>query len=145
MLHTAVRSVREGGRVILMYFNQLDRLEYSSKGRNDFVSQADIEAERAVLDVLTHAYPEHGVLAEESGPQEGSEYTWIIDPLDGTTNFLHGFPMFAVSVAAMRNGILEHGVVYDPRPNIQRMLWDPELSAGAPLDSELWPVVWQAA
>ena len=114
MLHTAVRSVREGGRVILMYFNQLDRLEYSSKGRNDFVSRADIEAERAVLDVLTHAYPEHGVLAEESGPQEGSEYTWVIDPLDGTTNFLHGFPMFAVSVAAMRNGILEHGVVYDP-------------------------------
>ena len=114
MLHTAVRSVREGGRVILMYFNQLDRLEYSSKGRNDFVSQADIEAERAVLDVLTHAYPEHGVLAEESGLQEGSEYTWVIDPLDGTTNFLHGFPMFAVSVAAMRNGVLEHGVVYDP-------------------------------
>ena len=114
MLHTAVRSVREGGRVILMYFSQLDRLEYSSKGRNDFVSQTDIEAERAVLDVLTHAYPEHGVLAEESGLQEGSEYTWVIDPLDGTTNFLHGFPMFAVSVAAMRNGIIEHGVVYDP-------------------------------
>ena len=114
MLHTAVRSVREGGRVILMYLTQLDRREYSSIGRNDFVSQADIEAERAVLDVLTHAYPEHGVLAEESGPQEGSEYTWVIDPLDGTTNFLHGFPMFAVSVAAMRNGILEHGVVYDP-------------------------------
>ena len=74
-----------------MYFSQLDRLEYSSKGRNDFVSQADIEAERAVLDVLTHAYPEHGVLAEESGLQEGSEYTWVIDPLDGTTNFLQGF------------------------------------------------------
>ena len=79
MLHTAVRSVREGGRVILMYFNQLDRLEYSSKGRNDFVSQADIEAERAVLDVLTHAYPEHGVLAEESGPQAVS-YTHLTLP-----------------------------------------------------------------
>ena len=114
MLHTAVRSVREGGRVILMYFNQLDRLEYSSKGRNDYVSQADIEAERAVLDVLTRAYPDHGIIAEESGEREGSEYTWIIDPLDGTTNFLHGFPMFAVSVAVKRAGVLEHGVVYDP-------------------------------
>ena len=114
MLHTAVRSVREGGRVILMYFNQLDRLEYSSKGRNDYVSQADIEAERAVLDVLTRAYPDHGIIAEESGKREGSEYTWIIDPLDGTTNFLHGFPMFAVSVAVKRAGVLEHGVVYDP-------------------------------
>ena len=97
-----------------MYFNQLDRLEYSSKGRNDYVSQADIEAERAVLDVLTRAYPDHGIIAEESGEREGSEYTWIIDPLDGTTNFLHGFPMFAVSVAVKRAGVLEHGVVYDP-------------------------------
>ena len=114
MLHTAVRSVREAGRVILMYFNQLDRLEYSSKGRNDYVSQADVEAERAVLDVLTRAYPDHGIIAEESGEREGSEYTWVIDPLDGTTNFLHGFPMFAVSVAVKRAGVLEHGVVYDP-------------------------------
>ena len=114
MLHTAVRSVREGGRVILMYFDQLDRLEYSSKGRNDYVSQADVEAERAVLDVLTRAYPDHGIIAEESGEREGSEYTWVIDPLDGTTNFLHGFPMFAVSVAVNRGGVLEHGVVYDP-------------------------------
>ena len=114
MLHTAVRSVREGGRVILMYFDQLDRLEYSSKGRNDYVSQADVEAERAVLDVLTRAYPDHGIIAEESGEREGSEYTWVIDPLDGTTNFLHGFPMFAVSVAVKRGGVLEHGVVYDP-------------------------------
>ena len=97
-----------------MYFNQLDRLEYSSKGRNDYVSQADVEAERAVLDVLTRAYPDHGIIAEESGKREGSEYTWIIDPLDGTTNFLHGFPMFAVSVAVKRAGVLEHGVVYDP-------------------------------
>jgi myo-inositol-1(or 4)-monophosphatase len=97
-----------------MYFNQLDRLEYSSKGRNDYVSQADVEAERAVLDVLTRAYPDHGIIAEESGEREGSEYTWVIDPLDGTTNFLHGFPMFAVSVAVKRAGVLEHGVVYDP-------------------------------
>jgi myo-inositol-1(or 4)-monophosphatase len=97
-----------------MYFDQLDRLEYSSKGRNDYVSQADVEAERAVLDVLTRAYPDHGIIAEESGEREGSEYTWVIDPLDGTTNFLHGFPMFAVSAAVKRGGVLEHGVVYDP-------------------------------
>ena len=102
MLHTAVRSVREGGRVILMYFSQLDRLEYSSKGRNDFVSQADIEAERAVLDVLTHAYPEHGVLAEESGLQEGSEYTWVIDPLDGTHSFISGKPLFGTLICCIK-------------------------------------------
>ena len=73
MLYTAVRAVREAGRVILMYLDQLDRLEVSSKGRNDFVSQADIEAERAILEILTKAYPDHGILAEESGAQEGGD------------------------------------------------------------------------
>ena len=114
MLHTAVRSVREGARIILMYYRQLDRLEISSKGRNDFVSQADIEAERAIIEVLTRAYPDHGVLAEESGARVAGEYTWVIDPLDGTTNFLHGFPMFCISVAVMKGTAIEHGVVYDP-------------------------------
>ena len=114
MLHTAVRSVRESGRVILMYFNQLDRLEYSSKGRNDYVSQAVVRFGVDVHAVLTRSYPDRGIIAEENGVREGSEYTWIIDPLDGTTNFLHGFPMFAVSVAVKRAGVLEHGVVYDP-------------------------------
>ena len=114
MLHTAVRSVREAGRVILMYLDQLDRLDISSKGRNDFVSQADIEAERAILEVLTRAYPDHGILAEESGSKAGGEHTWVIDPLDGTTNFLHGFPVFGISVAVTRGDTIEHGVVYDP-------------------------------
>ncbi len=114
MLYTAVRSVREGARVILMYYNQLDRLDITSKGRNDFVSQADIEAERAILEVLTRAYPDHGILAEESGMKEGGEYTWVIDPLDGTTNFLHGFPVFCISVAVMKGDAVHHGVVYDP-------------------------------
>ena len=114
MLYTAVRAVREAGRVILMYLDQLDRLEVSSKGRNDFVSQADIEAERAILEILTKAYPDHGILAEESGAQEGGDYTWVIDPLDGTTNFLHGFPVFGISVGVTRKNVIEHGVVYDP-------------------------------
>ncbi len=114
MLHTAVRAVREAGRVILMYLDQLDRLEVSSKGRNDFVSQADIEAERAIVEILTKAYPDHGILAEESGTKDGGDYTWVIDPLDGTTNFLHGFPVFGISVGVTRKNIIEHGVVYDP-------------------------------
>ncbi|MGA0344207.1 MAG: inositol monophosphatase family protein [Arenicellales bacterium] len=114
MLHTAVRASREAARVILMYYSQLDRLDITSKGRNDFVSQADVEAERAILEVLTRAYPDHGVMAEESGTKAGGEYTWVVDPLDGTTNFLHGFPMFGISIAAMKGATVEHGVVYDP-------------------------------
>lgn len=114
MLLTAVESVREAGRIILMHFDRLDRVQVSSKGYNDYVSQADIEAERAIIQILMRRYPDHGLLAEETGSKTGNEFTWIIDPLDGTTNFLHGFPSFAISVAAIRNKTIEHGVIYDP-------------------------------
>ena len=117
MLNTAIRAARQSGRIILMHYGRLDRLEVTAKGRNDFVSQADTEAEEAALEVLTTAYPEHGVLAEESGRQEGGDYTWVVDPLDGTTNFLHGFPQFSVSIAVLRGQTIEHGVVYDPLRN----------------------------
>ena len=117
MLNTAIRAARQSGRIILMHYNRLDRLEVTSKGRNDYVSQADTEAEEAALEILTGAYPEHGVLAEESGIREGGDYTWVVDPLDGTTNFLHGFPQFSVSIAVLRGQTIEHGVVYDPLRN----------------------------
>ena len=107
MLNTAIRAARQSGRIILMHYNRLDRLEVTSKGRNDYVSQADTEAEEAALEILTSAYPEHGVLAEESGIREGGDYTWVVDPLDGTTNFLHGFPQFSVSIAVLRGQTIE--------------------------------------
>ncbi|MED5408402.1 MAG: inositol monophosphatase family protein [Pseudomonadota bacterium] len=117
MLNTAVRAARQSGRIILMHYDRLDRIEVTQKGRNDFVSQADTEAEEIALDILLTAYPEHGVVAEESGRREGGEYTWVIDPLDGTTNFIHGFPQFAVSIAVLKGSIIEHGVIYDPLRN----------------------------
>src|SRR5207248_9613784 len=90
---------------------------------NDFVTEVDKAAELAIIEVLRRAYPEHAILAEESGASaasgtgDGSEFTWIIDPLDGTTNFIHGFPQYAVSIGLRHKGVLTHGVVYDPVKN----------------------------
>ena len=114
MLNTAIAAARLAARIILMHINHLDRIEISSKGRNNFVTQVDNEAEAAILDVILKAYPDHGVLAEESGEQSGNDYTWIIDPLDGTTNFIHGYPHFAVAIALKHLDRVEHAVVYDP-------------------------------
>jgi myo-inositol-1(or 4)-monophosphatase len=114
MLNTAIVAARLASRIILMHLDHLDRLEIRSKGRNQLVTQVDNEAEAAILDVLLKAYPDHSVLAEESGAQSGNDYTWIIDPLDGTTNFIHGYPQFGVSIAVTHQGRIEHGLVFDP-------------------------------
>lgn len=114
MLTIAVRAAREAGRVITRNFNRVDRLTITDKGRNDFVSEVDRNSEAAIINVLREKYPHHAILAEESGSHAGNEYQWIIDPLDGTTNFLHGVPQFAVSIALKVKGRLEIGVVYDP-------------------------------
>ncbi len=118
MLNIAVRAARAAGNQILRYVDRLDTLTVSVKQRNDFVSEVDQLAEQAIIQVLRKSYPSHGILAEESGAQSGKDdFTWIIDPLDGTTNFLHGFPQFAVSIGLQRRGQLEQGVVYDPLRN----------------------------
>ena len=116
MLNIATRAARAAGDIIVRYVDRLDELNVASKERNDYVSEVDRRAEDAIIRILRKAYPDHGILAEESGTQAGSndEYQWIIDPLDGTTNFLHGFPQFAVSIALSHKGRLEQGVVYDP-------------------------------
>jgi myo-inositol-1(or 4)-monophosphatase len=114
MVNIAVRAAREAGRVITRNFNRVDRLTIADKGRNDFVTEVDRNAEAAIIEVLREKYPQHAILAEESGAQAGNEYEWVIDPLDGTTNFLHGVPQFAVSIALKVKGRLEIGVVYDP-------------------------------
>lgn len=114
MVTIAVRAAREAARVITRNFNRIDRLTVTDKGRNDFVTEVDRNAEAAIIEVLREKYPHHAILAEESGAQAGNEFEWIIDPLDGTTNFLHGLPQFAVSIALKVKGRLDIGVIYDP-------------------------------
>jgi len=114
-VNIAVRAARSAGRILLRYFERADTLTISRKGLNDYVSEVDRAAEQAIIAELRGKFPNHAILAEESGHHAGSEeFQWVIDPLDGTTNYLHGFPHFAVSIAQLYRGQLEHAVVYDP-------------------------------
>lgn len=117
MLNTAVKAARRAGTVINRATQDLDRLTVRVKQENDFVSEVDHAAEQAIIETLLEAYPKHAILAEESGASGESEYQWVIDPLDGTTNFLHGFPQFCVSIALLHRGQLSQAVVYDPVRN----------------------------
>jgi myo-inositol-1(or 4)-monophosphatase len=114
-VNIAVRAARAAGDIIVRSMDKIDRLTITSKRNNDFVTDVDRKAEAAIIDILRQSYPDYGILAEESGIQdEGAEFQWIIDPLDGTTNFLHGFPQFAVSIALKQNDRIITGVIYDP-------------------------------
>jgi myo-inositol-1(or 4)-monophosphatase len=120
MLNIAIKAARAAGAIINRGSQDLDLLKVTHKGPNDFVSEVDQAAEAAIIDTLLTAYPAHGILAEESGRTHGarhSEFVWIIDPLDGTTNFLHGFPIYAVSIALAHRGVVQQAVVYDPTRN----------------------------
>ncbi|MBK9160092.1 MAG: inositol monophosphatase [Nitrosomonadales bacterium] len=117
MLNTAVKAARRAGNLIYRSADKIDHLTITKKSHADFVSEVDRAAERIIIDTLLEAYPGHAILAEESGVQGESEYVWIIDPLDGTTNFLHGVPQYAVSIALQHNGVLTQSVVYDPTKN----------------------------
>ena len=119
MLNIAVRAARRAGSIInRAALDGGGGLQVRSKRANDFVTQVDGAAEQAVMEIVRKAYPEHGFIAEESGESApDAEYLWIIDPLDGTTNFIHGFPQYCVSVAVQRRGVLTHAVVYDPSRN----------------------------
>ena len=120
MLNIAVKAARAAGSVINRAALDLEVLKVGSKGPNDFVSEVDRNAEAVIIETLLAAYPGHGILAEESGREHGSrdsEFVWIIDPLDGTTNFLHGFPVYAVSIALAYRNQVQQAVVYDPTRN----------------------------
>lgn len=118
MLNTAVKAARRAGAIINRGSQDVDRLTVHSKRENDFVTEVDKAAEQAIIQILLEAYPTHAVLAEESGVTEGdTEYQWVIDPLDGTTNFLHGVPQYAVSIALLHRGQLSQAVIYDPVRN----------------------------
>jgi myo-inositol-1(or 4)-monophosphatase len=131
LLNVAIMAARRGGDTLVRSLNKLDKIKVEQKGRNDFVSEADRTAERAVIETILKHYPDHAILAEESGQQGESEYVWVIDPLDGTTNFLHGFPVFCVSIAVLHNGRPEHAAVYDP---LRQELFTASRGDGAQLD-----------
>ncbi len=117
MLSIAVKAARRAGGIINRASQNLDLLHISKKSHSDFVSEVDGAAEDAIIKTILDTYPDHSILAEESGAkgdQEKPEFLWIIDPLDGTTNFLHGFPKYSVSIALMHKGVLNQAVVYDP-------------------------------
>ena len=117
MLNIAVKAARRAGTIINRATQDLDLLTVQRKGNHDYVSEVDKMAEQAIVETLLEAYPDHAILAEEGGAQGKSEYVWIIDPLDGTTNFLHGLPQFAVSIALQHKGLLSQAVVFDPTRN----------------------------
>jgi len=131
MLNVAVMAARRGGDTLIRNLNKIEKMHVEQKGPNDFVSDADRAAERAVIETIKRHYPEHAILAEESGPQGDSDHVWVIDPLDGTTNYLHGFPVFSVSVGLMVKGRVEHGSVYDP---LRQELFTASRGQGAQLD-----------
>ena len=115
LLNIGMRAARRAGDLIVRSLSRLDSVKIDTKGRNDFVTDIDRKAEAEIIATIRRSHPDHAFLAEESGRGGGdSEFVWIIDPLDGTTNFLHGFPTFAVSIALQHRGRLQHAVVYDP-------------------------------
>ena len=120
MINVAVKAARAAGAIINRAALDVEALRISQKQVNDFVTEVDQASEAIIIETLMTAYPGHGILAEESGSQHGardSDYVWIIDPLDGTTNFIHGFPFYCVSIALAVKGKIEHAVVYDPTRN----------------------------
>ena len=119
MLNIAIRAARNAGKVIVKGYENLESVEVEEKSLNDYVSSVDKEAEVAIIGTLRKSYPDHSFVAEESGIDNGSDtdHQWIIDPLDGTTNFIHGIPHFAVSIALKVKGRTEVGVVFDPIRN----------------------------
>jgi len=114
MLTIAVKAARRAGNIINRASRDVEGLTVVKKRHNDFVTEVDKAAEEAVIKTLLEAYPKHAILAEESGASGDSEYVWIIDPLDGTTNFIHGLPHYCVSIALMQRGVVTQAVVYDP-------------------------------
>jgi myo-inositol-1(or 4)-monophosphatase len=121
MLNVAIKAARAAGNIINRASFDVDAIRVSAKQTNDFVTEVDHAAEEAIIETLLTAYPDHGIWAEESGRREGrgrdKDHVWIIDPLDGTTNFIHGFPVYCVSIALMVKGRIEQAVIYDPTRN----------------------------
>ena len=133
LLNIGIRAARRAGDSIVRSLGRLDSLRIDTKGRNDFVTEVDRRAEAEIIATVRRSYPDHAFLGEESGRSGDGEFLWIIDPLDGTTNFLHGFPTFAVSIALEHRRRIEHAVVYDP---LRQELYTASRGDGAQLDGK---------
>ena|SRR5271165_1853692 len=133
LLNIGMRAARRAGDLIVRSLSRLDSLKIDTKGRNDFVTDIDRKAEAEIMATVRRAHPDHAFLAEESGRSGESEFVWIVDPLDGTTNFLHGFPTFAVSIAVQHRGRLQHAVIYDP---MRQEMFTASRGDGAQLDGK---------
>jgi myo-inositol-1(or 4)-monophosphatase len=142
MLNIAVRAARNAGDLIQRSSQNIEKLTIDQKGRNDYASEVDWIAEQEIIRHIRASFPEHAFLAEESGAHKGNDYVWIIDPLDGTTNFLHGFPQYAVSIALKHKNRLELAVIYDPGRD---ELFTAERGGGAMLNNRRIRVAKQSA
>lgn len=133
MLNIAVRAARAAGKILVKQFDQGQPIDATAKGPNDWVSEMDKAAEKAIIDTIRKSYPDHGIIAEESGQQQGADndFQWVIDPLDGTTNYLRGIPHFCISIALLHKGSVQQGVVYDP---VREELFTASRGAGAQLN-----------
>ena len=131
LLNIAVRAARQAGNVIARNVDRFDAFTVSEKAANDFVTDIDRVAEQRIIDTIRRAHPHHALLAEESGAHGRSDFEWIIDPLDGTANFIRGFPHVAVSIGVRHRGRMEHGVVFDP---LRQELFTASRGAGAQLN-----------
>jgi myo-inositol-1(or 4)-monophosphatase len=132
ILNIAIRAARSAGALIVRQMERVDSLNITAKGRNDFVTEVDHRAEQIIIDTVHKAYPDHGIVAEESGEHGGGETVWIIDPLDGTTNFLHNFPHFSISIAVQHRSRTTHAVIFDP---LRQELFTASRGEGAQLDN----------
>lgn len=131
LLNIAIRAARSAGPTIVRAQQRLDIVRTTEKAPNDYVSNVDQQAEQIIIETIRKSYPSHTIVAEESGVLQGDDTTWVIDPLDGTYNFLQGIPLFSISIAVKRRGIIEHGVVYDP---IRDEMFSASRGAGAQLN-----------
>jgi myo-inositol-1(or 4)-monophosphatase len=114
IVNIAIEAARAGANIINRALKRPDLIKIAEKSPNDFVTEVDQKVESEIIYHIKRAYPEHSILGEESGEIDGNEYQWVIDPIDGTRNFIHGFPHFAISIAVLHKGKVEHGVIYDP-------------------------------
>ena len=133
MLNIAIRAARAAGDSIVREMDRACDISIESKGKNDFVTEVDKNAEEIIINTIKNAYPNHAFLAEETGLSGEGDFLWIIDPLDGTTNFLHGFPHFAVSIALQHKGVLDQAVIYDP---LKQELFTASKGTGALLNNK---------
>jgi len=133
MLNIAIRAARAAGDLIVREMDRVSDISVDIKGKNDFVTEVDTQAEYTIINTIKQSYPDHAFLCEESGASGDSEFLWIIDPLDGTTNFLHGFPHFAVSIALQHKGRLDQAVIYDP---LKQELFTASKGKGAQLNNK---------